>query len=206
MHQILNDLIEDEADSDLVHELDLFFVLAHGEFLQFFWLLDDLIHSLLLLVLLDVWLILKEAVSDELVNVIIIPQVNSSLVQDVALHIVRSLLWRNSNFGEAKARNEAILSQNFVLVDLISRVERLSKRLELLDVLLSFPWTKAAQKLQLVVPMVMINEEIDVDSDLVHVLSIDLLEVVDQSRLVDVLLQGMKIEVKSLVLAHDWAP
>jgi len=206
MHQILNDLIEDEADSDLVHELDLFFVLAHGEFLQFFWLLDDLIHSLLLLVLLDVWLILKEAVSDELVNVIIIPQVNSSLVQDVALHIVRSLLWRNSNFGEAKARNEAILSQNFVLVDLISRVERLSKRLELLDVLLSFPWTKAAQKLQLVVPMVMINEEIDVDSDLVHVLSIDLLEVVDQSRLVDVLLQGMKIEVKSLVFAHDWAP
>lgn len=206
MHQIFDDLVEYETDADLVHLLDLLFVLAHREFFQLLGVLDDLVDSLLLLVLLDVGLVLVETVSDQLVDVIVVPQVDSGLVQDVGLHVVRPLLRRNSHFGETKTRNKAVLFQNLVLVDLISRVERFAKRLEFLNVPLSLSWTKSAQELELVVPVLMIHEKIDVDSDSVHKLCVDLLEMVDQSCLVDVFLQRMEIEMQSLVLAHDRAP
>lgn len=37
-------------------------------------------------------------------------------------------------------------------------------------------------------PMLMIYEEIDIDPDFVHIFCIDLLKMIDQARLVDVLL------------------
>ena len=58
MHQILNDLVKDVANALLVNFLDVLLVFTHGELLQFFWILDDLIYGLELLVLFNVWLIL----------------------------------------------------------------------------------------------------------------------------------------------------
>ena len=52
----------------------------------------------------------------------------------------------------------------------------------------------------------MIHEEVDVDAYPVHVLRVDLLEMVDESCLVDVLLEWVEVEVQSLVLTHDGAP
>ena len=55
-------------------------------------------------------------------------------------------------------------------------------------------------------PVLMIHEEVDVDAYPVHVLRVDLLEMVDESCLVDVLLEWVEVEVQSLVLTHDGAP
>lgn len=206
VHQIFDDLVEYETDADLVHLLDLLFVLAHREVFQLLGVLDDLVDGLLLLVLLDVGLVLVETVSDQLVDVIVVPQVDSGLVQDVGLHIVRPLLRRDSHFCETKTRNEAVLLQNLILVDLISRVERFAKRLEFLNIPLSLPWTKSAQELELIVPVLMVYEKIDVHPDSVHKFRVDLLEMVDQSRLVDVFLKRMEIEMQGLVLTHDRTP
>lgn len=75
-----------------------------------------------------------------------------------------------------------------------------------MDVPLRLPWAEAAQELELIVPVLVINEKIDVDANPVHMLRVDLLEVLDKPRLVNVLLEGVKIEVQGLVLAHDRAP
>lgn len=129
VHQVVDDLVKDEADSGLVHCFDLVLVLTHGELFKLLWILDDLVDGLLLLVLLDVWLVLEEAVRDQLVDVVVVPQVDPSLVQDVCLHVVWPLLWRDPHLGEAEAGHEAVLPQNLVLVDLVPSVEWLPERL-----------------------------------------------------------------------------
>lgn len=103
IHQVLDDLIEDEANASFVYCLDLLLVLTHGEFLQLLWILDDVVDRLLLLVLLDVGLVLEETVRDQLVDVVVVPQVYPGLVKDVGLHVIWPLLWGNPHFGEAEA-------------------------------------------------------------------------------------------------------
>lgn len=150
VHQVLDDLVKDVANALLVNFLDVLLVFSHSELLQFFGILYDLIDSLELLVLFNVWLILVEAICHKLVDMIVISQMDSCLIEDVGLHVVWSFFWRDSNLGEPKTRDKAIFLENFVLIDLISCVERLSKRLELLNVSLSFSWTKSTQELKLV--------------------------------------------------------
>ena len=137
---------------------------------------------------------------------IVVSQMDSCLIQDIGLHVVWSFFWRNSHLGEPKTRDKAIFLENFVLVDLISCVERLSKRLKFLNVSLSFSWTKPTQELKLVLEMVMVYKQVDIDSNSVHKLDVSLLHIFNKSSLVDVLLERMKIQVKSLILRHDWTP
>ena len=205
-NEIFDDLVEDVANALLVHFLDVLFVFSHGKLFQLFWIFDDLVDSLELLVLFNVWLILVEAICHKLVDMIVVSQVDSCLIEDVGLHVVWSLFWRYSNLGEPKTRDKAIFLENFVLVDLISSVERLSERLELLDVSLSFSWTKSTQELKLVLEMIMVYKQIDIDTNSVHKLNVSLLHIFNKSSLVDVLLERMKVQVKSLILRHDWTP
>jgi hypothetical protein len=103
-----------------------------------------------LLVFLNIWLILIETVGHKFIDVVIVSQMDPSLVKDVGLHVVWSLFGRNSYLGETKTGHKAVLFEDLVLVDFVSSEQRLSKRLELLDVSLSFSWTKTTQELELV--------------------------------------------------------
>lgn len=124
MHQVFNYLVKDEANTQLIDFLDILFVLTHSKFFEFLRIFDDLIYSLQLFVLLDIRLILVETICHELVNMVIISQMYSCLIQDIGLHVIRSFFWRNSHFREAKTRNKTVFLQDFVLVDFISGVER----------------------------------------------------------------------------------
>lgn len=54
--------------------------------------------------------------------------------------------------------------------------------------------------------MFMINEKIDIDSNVVHRLDVDFFESVYQSGLVDMLLEWMQTHLEGLVLTHNWTP
>lgn len=103
MHQVLDNLVEDECNARLVNFFEVLFVFTHCEFLELLWILDDRVDCLELLVLLNVRLVLVKAISDELVDMVIVSQMDPCLVQDVGLHVVRSLLWLHSDLGETQA-------------------------------------------------------------------------------------------------------
>jgi hypothetical protein len=86
--------------------------------------LDDLIHSLRLLGLVDVLLILVDAISHNLINLVIVSVMDSGLVENIVqpVEIIWSLLWSNVNLGVSKTGDEAILFQNLCFVDFISCV------------------------------------------------------------------------------------
>ena len=52
----------------------------------------------------------------------------------------------------------------------------------------------------------MVEEQIQVDSDLVHNLDVDFLETVRESSLVDKLLHWIKVQGESLVFSNDRTP
>jgi hypothetical protein len=54
--------------------------------------------------------------------------------------------------------------------------------------------------------MVMVYKQIDIDSNSVHKLNVGLLHILNKSSLVDVLLERMEVQVKGLILRHDWTP
>ena len=202
-NEIFDDLVEDVADAVVVQLLDLLFVLSHGKLLQLSWVLDDLVHRFLLLVLVDVRLVLIDAVSDNLVDLLIVSVVDSGLIEDVVLEIVRPLFRSNVDFGEAKHRDEAVLMQELILVNLVPIVQWSAKRSEPLNVSLSFPWSQSTDELQLVLKVLMVHQKVDVDTNIVHSLNVDLFKRVSESSLIDMFLQRMKIQVESLVLTHD---
>ena len=55
-------------------------------------------------------------------------------------------------------------------------------------------------------PVFVVNEQVDVDSNVVHDFDVALLERVYKPCLVDVLLERVQFKVERLVLTHDWAP
>lgn len=75
-----------------------------------------------------------------------------------------------------------------------------------MDKFLCFSWSKPTQKLKLVVPMLMIDQEIEVNTNLVDDLNVDFFENITKTSLVDMFLKRMQIHLESLVLAHDWTP
>jgi hypothetical protein len=91
-------------------------------------------------------------------------------------------------------------------MDVISRGQRFTLLLQFLDISLCLSWSESAQELQLVVPMFMVNEEIDVNSDAIDSLHIYLLEDFNETCLVNVLLKWMKVDVQHLVFTHNWTP
>jgi hypothetical protein len=91
-------------------------------------------------------------------------------------------------------------------MDVISRGQRFTLLLEFLDVSLCLSWSESTQELQLVVPMFMVNEEIDVNSDAIDSLHIYLLEDFNETCLVNLLLKWMKVDVQHLVFTHNWTP
>ena len=164
---------------------------------------QSVFHRFLLLVLVDVGLVLIDAVSDDLVDLLIVSVVDSGLIEDVVLEVVWPLLRSNVDFGEAKHRDEAVLMQELILVNLVPVVQWSAKRSEPLNVSLSFSWSQPADELQLVLKVLMVHQEVDVDTNIVHSLNVDLFKRVSESSLIDVFLQRMKIQVESLVLTHD---
>lgn len=202
-NEILNDLVEDIANAVVVKLLDLLFVLSHSKLLQLARVLDDLVHCLLLLVLVDVRLVLIHAVGDDLVDLVVVSIMNSSLIEDVVLEVVWPLLRSNVNFGEAEDGDEAVLVQELVFVDLVPVVQRSTKRSQSLDVPLGFSWSESTDELQLVLKVLVVHQQIDVDADVVHRLDVDFFKGISESSLIDVLLQRMEAQVETLVLAHD---
>lgn len=75
-----------------------------------------------------------------------------------------------------------------------------------MDVLLSLPWSESTQKLKLIVPVVVFDQKIDVNSNIIHCLNVYLFKLVKKASLIDVLLKRMEVNVQSLVLTHDWTP
>lgn len=202
-NEIFDDLVEDVADAIMVQLLDLLFVFSHGKLLQLSWVLDDLVHRFLLLVLVDVRLVLINAVSDDLVDLVVVSVMDSGLIEDVVLEVVWPLFRSNVDFGEAKHRDEAVLVQELILINLVPIVQWSAKRSESLDVSLSFSWPKSTDELQLVLKVLMVYQKIDVDTDVVHGLNVDLFKRISESSLIDMFLQRMKVQVESLVLTHD---
>lgn len=52
----------------------------------------------------------------------------------------------------------------------------------------------------------MVHKEIDIDAHSIHVLCVELFQIVDKTSLVDVFLEWVKLEMQGLVLARDWTP
>lgn len=82
----------------MVHLFDLFFVLTHCKLFELSWISDDIIDSLLLQMFVDVRLIIVDTVSNYLVDMIIVPVMDSSLIEDIVLQVFWPFLRRNSNF------------------------------------------------------------------------------------------------------------
>lgn len=86
IHEVLDDLIKDvdHGGSSLSRSssrrLELILIVAHCKLFELFRVLDDIIDRLLLLVLLNIWLVLKETVSHKLVHVVVVSQVDPGLV------------------------------------------------------------------------------------------------------------------------------
>lgn len=96
MNEVFNYLVEDVGHADTVELLDLLLVLVHGELLEFGGILDDLNDSLLLFEVSEVVVsreVIVHAVSNDLVDVFVLPVVNSGLIQDVVLELLWSLFW-----------------------------------------------------------------------------------------------------------------
>ena len=54
--------------------------------------------------------------------------------------------------------------------------------------------------------MVVVYKQIDIDTNSVHKLDVSLLHILNKPSLVDVLLERMKVQVKSLIFRHNWTP
>lgn len=120
--------------------------------------------------------------------------------------VIGALFSWNSHLDESDTRLEALLLEKFVLDDVEPVVNFVVLLFQLLNQFLSLPWAKTAQKLNLVVHVLMINNKIQVNTNAVEVLNVDLLQNLHQPCLVDVSLHRMKSEVESLVLTHDGTP
>lgn len=101
---------------------------------------------------------------------------------------------------------EHVFAKELIFEKLLSVDYWPSESLQPMDELLSFSWSKTTQKLELVVPMLMIDQEIQVNTNLVYNLNIDFFKNITKTGLVDVLLKRMQIHLKSLIFAHDWTP
>lgn len=64
-----------------------------------------------------------------------------------------------------------------------------------MNVFLSFPRSESTQELQLVVPMLMVHEQVDIDADVVDSLDVDRFESLNKLGLVDVLLKRMQVDL-----------
>lgn len=84
-----------------------------------------------------------DTVSNNLVDMVIVAIMDPGLIKNVDLKVFWPLFWSNSHFCLSKTRHKAVSLEDFVLIDLISVVEWLSKTLELLDVSLSFSWSES---------------------------------------------------------------
>jgi len=150
--------------------------------------------------------VIVHAVNNNLVDVVVLSEVNSGLVENVELVAFWTLLDRNANFDLGEAGDETELVKDLVLVDLISRADRLSERLDLLNESHRFSWTKTTQKLKLIVHVVMIDDDVEINSNFIELLNVDFFKLVNQTSLVDVLLKRMKFKVQSLILTQNWTP
>ena len=54
--------------------------------------------------------------------------------------------------------------------------------------------------------MLMVNKQVDVNSNAVDGLDIDFFKSIQQTSLVDVLLEWMEVDLQRLILTHDWTP
>ena len=65
---------------------------------------------------------------------------------------------------------------------------------------------KSTQEWQERMHVLMVNNQVDIDSHIIHSLDIDFLKTVSKLWLINVLLHRIQIQCKSLVLSCDWAP
>lgn len=112
----------------------------------------------MLLVLVDIWLVLVYTVSDNLVDLVVVSVMDSSLIEDIVLEVVWPLLGSNVNFGEAEDGDEAVLVQEFVLVNLVPVVQRSTKRSQSLYVSLGFSRSESTDELQLVLKVLVVHQ------------------------------------------------
>jgi len=73
-------------------------------------------------------------------------------------------------------------------------------------VALGFTRSKTTEELELVVHMLVVDQEVDVDTHIVHYFNVLLLKNFNEACLVYKLLKRMQVELETLVLAHNWAP
>lgn len=125
MSQIFNDVVKHPAQPNVVNLFDLLLVLVHCELLELFWVLDDINYSLLLGKLVHFLLVLiEEAILDDLVDLVVVTIMDSSLIENVVLEVVWSFFTWNSHFGLSETGDEAELLQDLVFVNFISGIER----------------------------------------------------------------------------------
>lgn len=199
-------MIKDVPNAIMIHLFDLLFIFTHGKLFELARVSNDFIDSLLLLELVNISLVVIDAIGDDLVDMIIVSVMDLGLIEYVILEVIRSSLRRYPDFSQPETRNEAVLQEDLVLIDLVSCMERLSERSELLDVSLSFSWAYSTQKLKLIMPVLMLNQQVDINSYVIDSFDIDLFQNISQSSLVDVLLKRMEIQLECLILTHDWTP
>lgn len=130
---------------------------------------------------------------------------DSCLVKHVCCIFSPLLLWY-SQLDESITLTVDVLVQEFMFEKRFSQNYWPSESLQLVNKLLCFSRSKPTQKLELIMPMLMIDQEIEVYSNLVHDLNIDFFENIGKSSLVDMLLKRMQIHLKSLVFTHDGTP
>lgn len=209
MHELVDDLVEHVGVANSVEFADVLFVpiVVQHQLAQLLGVLNHLDDRLMIAWHLArlVWLLFI-AVSCYFVDVFVLAIVDSSLIEDVELLRGITVFGLDVDFDLGKARNEAVLVHEFRLVDLVSCLQRLTERFQDLDKPLSLSRAEAAQELELVVPVLMLYQEVDVDSDVVYGLDVDFFKGLKETSLVDVLLKRMQVDVESLILAHDWTP
>jgi len=71
--------------------------------------------------------------------------------------------------------------------------------LQLLEETSCLPRTESAQELELIVPVVMLNKKVDVNSYIIDSLHIDLFQHFHQSVPIHILLERMHVEIESLI-------
>jgi hypothetical protein len=93
-----------------------------------------------------------------------------------------------------------------MLEDLTPGLELSAKTLDLAYQVSGLTRAKSTQEWQQRMHVLMVNNQVDVDSHIIHSLNIDFLKTISKLGLIDMLLHWIKIQCESLVLSNDWTP
>lgn len=98
------------------------------------------------------------------------------------------------------------MCEQLCLEDLTTSCQLLPDSLELADHPFGFAGPKSTDELQHGVHVLMVEEQVEIDTDLIDNLDVDFFETISESSLVHKLLHWVKSQSQSLILSIDWAP